>query len=69
MHRRDSGIGSTIDPATQREIEENLHPPLWRNPVPVARYGMVVIGAGPAGLAAAHAAASAGVTVALVERD
>ena len=69
MHRRDSGLHSAINPAVHRELEENLHPPGWRNPIPAARYGMVVIGAGPAGLAAAQEAAAAGVSVALVERD
>ena len=69
MHRRDSGLDQAVDPSGHRELEENLHPPHWRNPVPAARYGMVVIGAGPAGLAAARDAAAAGVSVALVERD
>ena len=69
MHRRDSGLDQAVDRAVHRELEENLHPPHWRNPVPAARYGMVVIGAGPAGLAAARDAAAAGASVALVERD
>lgn len=69
MHHRDSGLGTAVDPGVHRELEENLHPPNWRNPVPAARYGMVVVGAGPAGLAAAREAAAAGISVALVERD
>ncbi|MEO6104555.1 MAG: mercuric reductase [Pseudoxanthomonas sp.] len=69
MHLRDSGLETAFDSAVRRELEENLHPPHWRNPTPAARYGMVVIGAGPAGLAAAQEAAAAGVSVALVERD
>ena len=40
----------------------------WRNPKPAPRYDLVVIGAGPAGLAAAEAAAALGARVALVER-
>lgn len=69
MHRRDSGLGTAADSAVRRELEDNLHPPQWRNPQPAARYGMVVIGAGPAGLAAARDAAATGVSVALIERD
>ena len=28
----------------------NVHPPDWRNPEPAARYNLVVLGAGTAGL-------------------
>ncbi|MFZ3323795.1 MAG: mercuric reductase [Usitatibacter sp.] len=55
--------------ASERERLGNLHPPGWRNPVPAPSYGLVVVGAGPAGLVAAHAAAALGAKVALVERD
>ena len=48
---------------------ENVHPPKWRNPEPAGRYDFVVIGAGPAGLLAAHKAATHGAKVALIERD
>jgi pyruvate/2-oxoglutarate dehydrogenase complex dihydrolipoamide dehydrogenase (E3) component len=47
---------------------ENVRPSAWRNPKPAARYHLVVIGGGPAGLVAASAAASMGAKVALVER-
>src|SRR5450755_117139 len=47
---------------------ENVRPPAWRNPKPASRYGLVIIGGGPAGLVAAGAAASTGVRVAVVER-
>ena len=40
----------------------------WRNPTPAARYDLCVIGAGPAGLAAATYAARQGLRVALAER-
>jgi pyruvate/2-oxoglutarate dehydrogenase complex dihydrolipoamide dehydrogenase (E3) component len=40
----------------------------WVNPRAAARYDLVVLGAGPAGLAAAEAAAALGARVALVER-
>lgn len=44
-------------------------PPGWRNPVPRGTYHLLVIGAGPAGLVAARAAAALGARVALIERD
>jgi len=47
---------------------DNVHPPAWRNPSPSGPYNLVVIGAGPAGLVAARAAAALGAKVALVER-
>jgi pyruvate/2-oxoglutarate dehydrogenase complex dihydrolipoamide dehydrogenase (E3) component len=53
----------------ERERLNNLHPPNWRNPTPADRYNLVVIGAGTAGLVAAHGAAALGAKVALVERD
>jgi pyruvate/2-oxoglutarate dehydrogenase complex dihydrolipoamide dehydrogenase (E3) component len=54
--------------AYEQERMENVRPPGWRNPKPAARYNLVVIGGGPAGLVAASAAASMGAKVALVER-
>src|SRR6201993_1066981 len=46
----------------------NVHPADWINPEPAARYNLVVIGAGTAGLVAAAGAAGLGARVALVER-
>ena len=46
-----------------------MHPSGWRNPQPADRYNLVVVGAGTAGLVAAHAAAALGAKVALIERD
>ena len=43
-------------------------PPGWRNPTPLGAYHLLVIGAGPAGLVAARAAAALGARVALIER-
>ena len=43
--------------------------PIGRNPTPLDRYKFLIIGAGPAGLVAAHAAAALGAKVALVERE
>jgi pyruvate/2-oxoglutarate dehydrogenase complex dihydrolipoamide dehydrogenase (E3) component len=55
--------------AYERERLENLHPPAWSNPLPVDCYNLLVIGAGTAGLVAAHGAAGLGAKVALIERD
>ncbi len=48
---------------------DNVRPSDWRNPKPAARYSLVIIGGGPAGLVAAQAATSLGAKVALVERE
>ncbi len=48
---------------------DHVHPPTWVNPTPAARYNLVVIGAGTAGLVAAAGAAGLGAKVALIERD
>ncbi|MGY0559473.1 mercuric reductase [Luteimonas sp. A277] len=71
MHHRDSGIGigTVVDPFVRDELRDNLRPARWRNPEPADRYGLVVVGAGAAGLAAAQDAAATGARVALVERD
>jgi pyruvate/2-oxoglutarate dehydrogenase complex dihydrolipoamide dehydrogenase (E3) component len=50
-------------------LRANVRPPDWVNPTPAARYQLVVLGAGPAGLVAAAGAAALGAKVALVERD
>jgi pyruvate/2-oxoglutarate dehydrogenase complex dihydrolipoamide dehydrogenase (E3) component len=52
-----------------RALVENVHPLTWRNPSPADTYNFVIIGAGPAGLVAARAAAALGARVALIERD
>jgi pyruvate/2-oxoglutarate dehydrogenase complex dihydrolipoamide dehydrogenase (E3) component len=46
----------------------HVHPPSFRNPAPAARYDLVVVGAGTAGLVSALGAAGLGASVALVER-
>lgn len=51
-----------------RLLQSHVHPGHWRNPVPSGRYNLVVIGAGPAGLVAASAAAGLSAKVALIER-
>jgi pyruvate/2-oxoglutarate dehydrogenase complex dihydrolipoamide dehydrogenase (E3) component len=50
-------------------LVDNAHPPDWPTLEPAARYNLVVIGAGTAGLVAAAGAAGLGARVALVERD
>jgi pyruvate/2-oxoglutarate dehydrogenase complex dihydrolipoamide dehydrogenase (E3) component len=51
-----------------RALLANVHPAGWINPQPAARYHLVVVGAGTAGLVAAAGAAGLGARVALVER-
>lgn len=50
------------------ELVANAHPSDWVNPSPSAKYNLVVIGAGTAGLVSAAGAAGLGAKVALVER-
>jgi pyruvate/2-oxoglutarate dehydrogenase complex dihydrolipoamide dehydrogenase (E3) component len=52
-----------------RVLVWNVRPSDWANPEPAARYNLVVIGAGTAGLVTAAGAAGLGAKVALVERD
>jgi pyruvate/2-oxoglutarate dehydrogenase complex dihydrolipoamide dehydrogenase (E3) component len=51
-----------------QELVSQVHPPDWRNPQPAARYNLVVVGGGTAGLVCAAGAAGLGARVALVER-
>jgi pyruvate/2-oxoglutarate dehydrogenase complex dihydrolipoamide dehydrogenase (E3) component len=60
--------GSLAD-RVERTLVENVHPPDWRNPKFAGRYDLIVIGAGPGGLAAAREAVALGAKVALIERD
>ena len=59
--------GSVPDVFEQQRLD-SVHPAAWRNPTPAACYQLLVVGAGPAGLAAAQMAAALGARVALVER-
>jgi pyruvate/2-oxoglutarate dehydrogenase complex dihydrolipoamide dehydrogenase (E3) component len=65
--RGDISAAPASDPA-ERERMENVRPAGWRNPRPAQRYDLVIIGAGTAGLVAAHTAAATGAKVALIER-
>lgn len=51
-----------------RELQNNTHPPQWKNPTPQPKYNLVVVGGGTAGLVSAGTAAILGAKVALVER-
>ena len=50
------------------ELVSLVHPSDWTNPKPAARYDLVVIGGGTAGLVTAAGAAGLGAKVALIER-
>lgn len=50
-----------------RALRAHVRPPDWRNPKPRDPYHLLIIGAGPAGLAAARSAAQCGARVALIE--
>jgi len=66
-HRNDNAMVSPRD-AYNQELVSHVHPPDWKNPKPAARYNLVVIGAGTAGLVCAAGAAGLGAKVALIER-
>ena len=57
------------DTPENRQLAENTHPAHWINPEPAARYNLVVVGAGTAGLICAAGAAGLGAKVALIERN
>src|SRR5205814_7859389 len=63
--RRMSASDEGGDDARWRRL---VFPADYRNPTPSARYNLTVIGAGPAGLLTAIAAAGLGARVALIER-
>jgi pyruvate/2-oxoglutarate dehydrogenase complex dihydrolipoamide dehydrogenase (E3) component len=60
----------TIAPPDQANVEllNRVHPPTWKNPTPLSKYDLVVIGGGTAGLVSAMGAAGLGARVALIER-
>jgi pyruvate/2-oxoglutarate dehydrogenase complex dihydrolipoamide dehydrogenase (E3) component len=57
-----------ISDADRQELIAFARPVAWQNPNPAASYDLLVVGGGPAGLAAAEAAIDRGAKVALVER-
>jgi pyruvate/2-oxoglutarate dehydrogenase complex dihydrolipoamide dehydrogenase (E3) component len=61
---------ASADPAVdanEQELLANVSPADWVNPTPPGVYHLLIIGAGPGGMAAARAAAARGVKVALIE--
>jgi pyruvate/2-oxoglutarate dehydrogenase complex dihydrolipoamide dehydrogenase (E3) component len=54
--------------AVERSILDDLHPATWQNPKPAKSYDLVILGGGPAGLAAAFEAAKLNAKVALIEQ-
>jgi len=58
----------TPEDVFERQRLAAVHPQAWNNPQPSGRYQLVIVGAGPAGLAAAEEAAALGTRVALIER-
>jgi pyruvate/2-oxoglutarate dehydrogenase complex dihydrolipoamide dehydrogenase (E3) component len=62
---------SAVAPADPYNLKllANAHPEGWVNPEPAARYNLVVIGGGTAGLVCAAGAAGLGAKVALIERS
>lgn len=57
-----------LDDDANAELVNLVQPPGWTNPRPAARYDLVVLGGGTAGLVSAVGAAGLGARVALVER-
>jgi pyruvate/2-oxoglutarate dehydrogenase complex dihydrolipoamide dehydrogenase (E3) component len=56
-----------VDDPYDKQLIENCHPANWTNPTPSAKYNLVVVGAGTAGLVSAAGAAGLGAKVALIE--
>ena len=66
-----SDHSTTIEPwdVHNKALVSHVRPSQWTNPRPQARYNLVVVGAGTAGLVCAAGAAGLGAKVALIERD
>ena len=65
-----AAIPASVPAMSPQDAERlgNVSPADWRSPKPLPVYHLLVIGAGPAGLVAARAAAALGAHVALIER-
>ena len=68
MQQSDFAPRPSPDESYNRALLHSGRPERWRNPAPAGQYNLVIVGAGPAGVFAARAAAAAGAKVALVER-
>jgi pyruvate/2-oxoglutarate dehydrogenase complex dihydrolipoamide dehydrogenase (E3) component len=69
MQQRKAPSANLLEDAHERQWLDNVRPAEWRNPVPAATYNLAVVGAGTAGLVAAHVAAALGAKVAVIERS
>lgn len=56
-------------PDDEKTFLQRVRPEGWNNPVARSTYNLAIVGAGPAGLAAAESAARLGFSVALIERN
>jgi pyruvate/2-oxoglutarate dehydrogenase complex dihydrolipoamide dehydrogenase (E3) component len=59
---------SRVEPHAEELFLRRVRPEDWENPAPRNVYDLAIVGAGPAGLAAAESAARLGFSVALIER-
>ncbi|WP_222564435.1 mercuric reductase [Novilysobacter antarcticus] len=64
---RESLVSHAPEDGYEDERLANVRPPGWRNPEPAARYDLVILGGGTAGLTAAAEARERGASVALIE--
>jgi len=62
-------ITSRAKPDDEETFLRRVRPEDWKNPVPRNAYDFAIVGAGPAGLAAAESAVRLGFSVALIERN
>lgn len=69
MRPSESSANGSLNDPSHRVLVDHVHPPAGRNPRCADRYNLVVIGAGPVGIAAAPEALALGAKVALIERD
>src|SRR5271163_5311879 len=60
---------SRAKPDDEETFLSRVRPEDWENPEPRSSYDLAVVGAGPAGLAAAESAARLGFSVVLIERN
>lgn len=65
---RSEPVGLTPPDTSPDPVRALVRPADWRNPIPAAKYDLVVLGGGTAGLVSAMGAAGLGARVALVER-
>jgi pyruvate/2-oxoglutarate dehydrogenase complex dihydrolipoamide dehydrogenase (E3) component len=61
--------GPKEKPNDKSAFLRRVRPAIWRNPMPQDMYDLAIVGAGPAGIAAAESAARLGARVALVEKS